>query len=51
MPTQIRQKHSGALIFHQTKDENQAVKDRRKMKEMEKKLKEMEKIISDLKEK
>jgi len=51
MPTQLRQKKSGALIFHPTKDDKQVVRDRRKLKDMEKELKDMKEFINNLKDK
>jgi hypothetical protein len=45
MPTQHRQKRTGALLFQQTKDENQAVKDRREMKEMKIELQKLKDFI------
>jgi hypothetical protein len=45
MPTQHRQKRTGALLFQQTKDENQAVKDRREMREMRSELQKLKDFI------
>jgi hypothetical protein len=50
MPNQVRQKHSGALIFHPTKDDKAVVRDRRKLKDLEKEVKEMKELINSLKE-
>jgi hypothetical protein len=45
MSTQKRNKYSGALIFNQTKEENQQVKDRKKMKMLEKQIQILQEII------
>lgn len=50
MPTQVRQRKSGALVFHPTKDDVQIVRDRRRLKEIEKEVKEMKEFINRIKE-
>jgi hypothetical protein len=48
MATQVRNKRSGALIFHQTKDEKQQFNDRKKINKLEKEIEELKQKLREI---